>query len=114
MNESADKAAKATDVVTPVNGGGKRVEYKPAPKKQEKITCSKSTALLLFLIAVACVILSSFVTFWITKGIYDHSMEIKPLIDEAALESYALCFLQFILSIIYSQQETTLYANIAS
>uniref|UniRef100_A0A915AG91 Aminopeptidase n=2 Tax=Parascaris univalens TaxID=6257 RepID=A0A915AG91_PARUN len=90
MNESADKTPKATDVVTPVNGGGKRVEYKPAPKKQEKITCSKSTALLLFLIAVACVILSSFVTFWVTKGIYDHSMEITPLIDEAALESSTL------------------------
>ncbi|VDM38748.1 unnamed protein product [Toxocara canis] len=89
MADSAEKAEKVTEPVASVNGG-KKAEYEPALKKPQKITCSKSTALLLFLIALASVILSSFVTFWITKGIYDHSMDIKPLMDEAALESYCL------------------------
>ncbi|VDK47972.1 unnamed protein product [Anisakis simplex] len=87
MSDSSEKTPKATDEVAPMNGG-RKAEFKPAaPRKPQKITCSKSTALLLFLIAVAAVILSAFVTFWITKGIYDHSMDIKPLIGEEALES---------------------------
>lgn len=60
------------------------MDYK---KSKEKVSCSKSTAVLLALIVLALLVLTSLVTFWITKGIYDHSMEVSPFVMQESFET---------------------------
>uniref|UniRef100_A0A0N5A7P6 Aminopeptidase n=1 Tax=Syphacia muris TaxID=451379 RepID=A0A0N5A7P6_9BILA len=73
----------AKNSVTPATSS-KNIELK---RGDGRINCSKSSALLLFLIAVAAVILTAFVTYWITKGIYDHSAEFHPFVAEEQYET---------------------------
>lgn len=47
----------------------------------KKVTCTMTTAYFLFLIAVAAIVLSSFITYWVTKETYDRSLEIRPFVD---------------------------------
>ncbi|KAM3717105.1 Aminopeptidase [Dirofilaria immitis] len=47
----------------------------------KNVTCTKKTAYFLFLIAVASVVLSSFITYWVTKERYDRSLEVRPFIE---------------------------------
>lgn len=58
------------------------VTKKSGPKN---VTCTKTTAYFLFFIALASIVLSSFITYWVTKGIYDRSLEIRPLADEHSM-----------------------------
>uniref|UniRef100_A0A0R3RW20 Aminopeptidase n=1 Tax=Elaeophora elaphi TaxID=1147741 RepID=A0A0R3RW20_9BILA len=58
---------------------------KKGPMKKENVsknvTCTMKTAYFLFLIAVASIVLSSFITYWVTRETYDRSLEIRPFVD---------------------------------
>ncbi|VDK52316.1 unnamed protein product [Gongylonema pulchrum] len=60
-----------------------------AEETSKNVTCRRTTAYFLFFIALAAVVLSSFTTYWVTKGIYDRSLEIKPFADYHSLATNA-------------------------
>ena len=62
----------------------KNVDCKKDPGR---VSCSKGSAILLFLIALAAIILTAFVTYWITKGIYDHSADVRPYFADELFET---------------------------
>ncbi|VDD92199.1 unnamed protein product [Enterobius vermicularis] len=83
MGAAVEPAGHTANSVTPANSL-KTVEGK---KNSDRISCSKISALLLFLIVVAAIILTAFVTYWITKGIYDHSSEFHPFTADELYET---------------------------
>ncbi|VBB27155.1 unnamed protein product, partial [Acanthocheilonema viteae] len=58
---------------------------KKGPMMKEKVTkhvtCTITTAYFLLLIAIISIVLSSFITYWVTKQAYDRSLEIRPSVD---------------------------------
>uniref|UniRef100_A0A1I8AA34 Aminopeptidase n=1 Tax=Steinernema glaseri TaxID=37863 RepID=A0A1I8AA34_9BILA len=68
-------SGKSTETL-PQTSNGQMETGKPAapPKdaKKKQVSCASSTALLLFLLSVAAVVAAVLVTFFVTKGIYDH------------------------------------------
>ncbi|EJW88532.1 peptidase family M1 containing protein [Wuchereria bancrofti] len=47
----------------------------------KNVTCTTTTAYFLFMIAVVAIVMSSFITYWVTKEAYDRSLEIRPSAD---------------------------------
>lgn len=49
---------------------------------RKQVVCARTTAYVLVLIALAAVVLSALISFWITKEIYDRSLEIRPFAEQ--------------------------------
>ncbi|VDK65081.1 unnamed protein product [Onchocerca ochengi] len=86
MAEAKNKVADSNPAV-PMEKKGLMKE-----KVSKNVTCTKKTAYFLFLIAIASVLLSSFITYWVTKERYDRSLEIKSFADahEAAVANVSM------------------------
>ncbi|VDN02876.1 unnamed protein product [Thelazia callipaeda] len=77
MTEAHNKVVDSSSVL-PLEKNG----IAPMKKTSKNVTCTKSTACFLFLIALISMILSSFITYWLTKEAYDRSIQIRPFIEE--------------------------------
>uniref|UniRef100_A0A915PPH7 Aminopeptidase n=1 Tax=Setaria digitata TaxID=48799 RepID=A0A915PPH7_9BILA len=76
MAEANNKVADSNPAVPAEKKGSVTKEH-----VSKNVTCTMTTAYLLFLIAVASVVLSSFITYWVTKETYDRSLEIRPYVE---------------------------------
>ncbi|VDO42526.1 unnamed protein product [Onchocerca flexuosa] len=87
MAEAKNKVADSNPAV-PVEKKGLMTKEKVS----KNVTCTKKTAYFLFLIAIASVVLSSFITYWVTKEKYDRSLEIRSFVDahEAAVANVSM------------------------
>ncbi|EJD75414.1 peptidase family M1 containing protein [Loa loa] len=76
MAEANNKVADSNPAVPMEKKGPMTKENVP-----KNVTCTTTTAYFLFMIAVASIILSSLITYWVTKETYDRSLEIRPSAD---------------------------------
>ncbi|TKR69186.1 hypothetical protein L596_021371 [Steinernema carpocapsae] len=69
---------------------GKPAEPAKDVKKKGQVACASSTALLLFLLSVGAVIAAVLITFFVTKGIYNHPGDNSVFIADDRYESTTL------------------------
>ncbi|CAG9535797.1 unnamed protein product [Cercopithifilaria johnstoni] len=73
--------AKANNKVVDSNPAVPMEKKKAKEKVSKSVTCTMTTAYFLFLIAILSIVLSSFITYWVTKQTYDRSLQIRPTVD---------------------------------
>ncbi|KAK0409588.1 hypothetical protein QR680_004640 [Steinernema hermaphroditum] len=86
-------SGKSTETLPQTSNGQMETGRAAEPKKDAKkgqVSCASSTALLLFLLSVAAVVAAVLVTFFVTKGIYNHPGENALFIADDRYETTTL------------------------